>query len=130
MIRVRNSQLISCPACIGKTDQRLSVLIRVSIAVAKHYNHKQVWEERVYFTLCFINPSLREARTGSQGRNLEAGSETGHGGVLFTGLLIMACLACFLTAHRTASKCPPPINSRQENTPQVCSQAVWWVAFF
>ena len=40
--------------------------------------------------------SLREVRAGTQGRNLEAGTETGgHGGVLLAGLLPM------LAQHRS-----------------------------
>ena len=36
---------------------------------------KQLGEERVYFSLQFISPCLREARQGSQDKNLEAGTE-------------------------------------------------------
>lgn len=48
---------------------------------------------------------LREIRGGTQGRNLEAGTETeatkGHS--LLTGLLPIACPACFAIASRTTS---------------------------
>ena len=48
------------------------VLVMVSIAVMKHYDHKQVEKEKVYLacasTLLFITE-------GSQGRNLEAGAD-------------------------------------------------------
>ena len=41
---------------------------------------------------------------GKQGRNLEAGADAeGMGGLLLTGLLSMACLACFLIDSWTIS---------------------------
>jgi hypothetical protein len=51
---------------------------QVSIALTKHDDQKQQEEERVYFILQFpgLAPSLWEVRAGTQGRNLEAGTET------------------------------------------------------
>lgn len=42
---------------------------------------------------------IKEPRAGAQDRNLEVDMESevrGHRGVLLTGLLLMACPACFL----------------------------------
>ena len=38
----------------------------------KHHDQRQREEEKVDFTLQLINPSSREVRAGTQGRNLEA----------------------------------------------------------
>ena len=46
-----------------------SVLIRVSIAVVKYHDHKQLWEERVYFSLQLTSQVichlLAEVRAGT-----------------------------------------------------------------
>jgi hypothetical protein len=75
---------------------------------------KQVGEERVYSaytsTLLFITK-------GSQDRNSSrSGSRSwcrGHGGMLLTGLLPLACSACFLIEPRTTSPgmAPPTTGS-------------------
>ena len=49
----------------------------------KHHDQKQLGRKDC-FLLCFqeiVYPSLKKVRTGAQGRNLAAGTETGHGGV-------------------------------------------------
>lgn len=63
----------------------LPVLVRLTIAVMKHYEQsnlggKGVWKEP------------------QQGRTSEAGADAEHGGVLLTVLLPMACSASFLIA--------------------------------
>jgi hypothetical protein len=48
-----------------------------SIVVIKYHGQKQSAEERAYFSLQFSDhiASLREVRAGTQGGNLEAGTE-------------------------------------------------------
>jgi hypothetical protein len=67
---------------------------------------KQVEEERVY--LAHTSKSLfiiREVRIGIQTGQEPGGRSScrGHGGVLLTGLLLMACSACFLIEPRTTN---------------------------
>lgn len=69
-------------------------------------NRKQVGEERIY---CLIVPhnisSLEEVKTGTQAR-MEPGSRTwfrGHGSMLLTGLLLLACSACLIIEFRTTN---------------------------
>jgi hypothetical protein len=83
---------------------RSSVLVRVSIPGQNIMTKMQVGEERVYSaytsTLLFITK-------GSQDRNSSrSGSRSwcrGHGEMLFTGLLPLACLACSLIEPKTTS---------------------------
>lgn len=49
-----------------------SVLVRASSAVIKCLDKKQLGEERIYYIFHIINPSLKKARSGTQGRSLEA----------------------------------------------------------
>jgi hypothetical protein len=51
---------------------RISVFLRVTIAVIKYQNQDQVREKRAYliYTLCL---SLKEVRTGTKIRDFEAG---------------------------------------------------------
>jgi hypothetical protein len=63
---------------------------------------KEVGEERVYSAytsiLLFIT---KEVRTGTQtGQEAGADAEGGHGGILFNGLLPLACSACSLIEPR------------------------------
>lgn len=58
---------------------------------------KAMWEGKGLFLLTACSPSSREVRIGIQGRNLRGRTwSRDHEGVLLTGLLLMACLACFL----------------------------------
>lgn len=53
-----------------------------------------------YIVLSDNGSSLREASTGTKGRNLEAGTEAGYGGVLASDLLAFTCSAtCLHIAH-------------------------------
>jgi hypothetical protein len=55
----------------------------------------------------YIVGEVRKVRVGTQGRNLEAGTEAvewWNGGVLLTGLFPMACSVCFLIPPR--GPCP------------------------
>jgi hypothetical protein len=53
----------------------IAVLVIYSITVIKCNDQKQHGEEKVYFSSQFINPSWREARPGTEGRNLKAETE-------------------------------------------------------
>ena len=72
---------------------------------------KGTWREKGFTQLVLPGqpPSLEEARTGTHA-GLEPGR--GHGGVLLTGLLLMAYSACFLTEPRTTSTgiAPPTMD--------------------
>ena len=77
------------------------VSVRVSVPVSK-----AAWEERVNsaytFTLLFItegSQSRNSSRAGIWGQKLMQGPQR----VLLTGLLLMACSACFLIESRTTS---------------------------
>ena len=69
----------------------------------KHYDQRQVGEERIYSANDFISQFLIKIRTGTlkQDRHLDAGAEVGHAQVLLIGLLFVACSACFLIEPRT-----------------------------
>jgi hypothetical protein len=56
----------------------------------------------IWLTILHHSPSLEEARKElKQGRKLEAGADAGScGGMLLTGLLIVACSACFLIVNQ------------------------------
>jgi hypothetical protein len=75
---------------------------------------KQVGEERVYSAytsmLIFIT---KEVRTGTQaGQKTGADAEAMEGWMLFTGLPLLACSACFLIESKTTSpKMVPPTRS-------------------
>ena len=75
---------------------------------------KQIGEERVYSAytsiLLFIT---KDVRTGTQtGQEAGADAEAMHGGMFLTGLLPLACSACFLTEPRTNSPemAPPTVD--------------------
>lgn len=74
-----------------------SFLVSVTVAAMKHQDQEQLWEKRVYFihsskTVIIKNSEGRNSSTtGSWGRSCR-----GHEGVLHTGLLLVACSACFL----------------------------------
>ena len=48
------------------------ILVRISIAVMKHYDQKQLGEERVYFTHIFIGQELTQDRNPEAGAGAEA----------------------------------------------------------
>jgi hypothetical protein len=80
-------------------------LIRVSFALVKHHDQKQLGEGRVYL-LYGLQKSISR---GSQGRTWDAGTETGCEGVLLTGSLPLGHRICFLIYPRaTCSGVPPP----------------------
>lgn len=62
---------------LSKTDKPITALLKVSAAVIKIHDQKQLGKERVYFSLQFSNytPSLREVRTGPQSKNLVVRTE-------------------------------------------------------
>ena len=102
----------------GRFLCRPSVLVWVSVAMAKHHNQKQLG--RKGFIGLSLLPhycsSLKDIRTGTQTGQEPRGR--GHGQELLTGLFPMACSACFLTEPRTASPwnsslCQVDIKSNQ-----------------
>lgn len=64
------------------------------------WSKRQVGEKRVYLAYTFVSVHhKRKSGQESEGRSWCRG----HGGVLLTGLLPMACLTCFLIEPRTTS---------------------------
>jgi len=64
----------------------------------KHHDQKKLGKERLYFNYTFL-------RIGTQ-TGQEPGGRSwyrGHGGILLTGLLLMACSACLLIHSKTTS---------------------------
>lgn len=78
------------------------ILVRVSIAVMKDCDHRQVGEARVYLLYPHHHcPSLKEVRMGTQTGQEADGA--GHGGVMLTGMFATSCSASFLMGPRTSS---------------------------
>lgn len=63
--------------CYASLFQRGDVLVSVPIAVLKHHAHKQLEEERAYFSLppSGHTPSLGKVGPETQGRNLDPGTK-------------------------------------------------------
>ena len=77
-----------------------SVLVRASIAVMKHYDQSNLGRKGfVWLTLPHHCSSLKEVRTGTQGRNKEAGADAE---AMERGCLL-ACTACFSIEPRITS---------------------------
>jgi hypothetical protein len=66
------------------------------------------WRRKGLILLTGYNKT-EEANIRTQGRNLEAGTETDHGGMLLTGLLLPAHLSYILQSFWPAHSklCPP-----------------------
>jgi hypothetical protein len=100
-----------------------TVSVRVSPAVPKPHDQKQLGEERVYFVTQLINLSSKEVRAGSHSRNLEAGADTeAMEGKLITGLSSWLAQPAFLyhpgpgvapPTHREWGPCHPSYQSRK-----------------
>ena len=74
------------------------VLVRVNISIMKHHDqNNRGWKGFIQITLPHCCSSLKGVRTGTlTGQECEGRSWcTDHGGVLLTGLLLMASSACF-----------------------------------
>jgi hypothetical protein len=87
------------------------VLVRVSIPAQNIKTKKQVGEERVYSaytsTLVFIIKGSQDWNSSRSGSRRWC---RGYGGMLLTGLLPLACSACFLVEPKTTSPgIAPPI---------------------
>jgi hypothetical protein len=84
----------------------LTVLVRVSIAVLKPYDQKQV-DNKSLFSLDFHITVHHWRKSGPEfklGKHLETGADAkARGGLLLTGLLHMALSACFLIGLRTTT---------------------------
>jgi len=59
----------------------------------------------IWFMLPYHSPSLKKPRTGTQTRPEPGGKRwcRGHGRMVLTGLLFMACSGCFLIKPGTTS---------------------------
>jgi hypothetical protein len=95
-----------CVYC-GSEVQNLTktfVLVRVSIPAQNIMTKKQVGKERVYSaytsTLLFITKGSQDWNSSRSGSRSWC---SGHGGMLLTGLLPLACPACFLIDPKTTS---------------------------
>ena len=85
---------------------------------------KQVGEERVYLA---YSSALLFIMKGSQDWNSSrSGSRSWWGGMVFTGLLPLACSACSLTEPKSTNPemapptmDPPPLITNWENAPQL-----------
>jgi hypothetical protein len=86
------------PHCIPALSLR--GCLRVCIPAQNIMTKKQVGEERALFSLHFDIAVHHQRKSGQE---LTQGRHWGHGGMLLTGLLSLACSACFLTEPRTAS---------------------------
>ena len=64
---------------------------------------KAIWEGRGLLHVTAYSPVYKEVRAGTQGRNLEAGTEAEAS--LLTGLLSVACSACFPRQPKTSAQC-------------------------
>ena len=80
--------------CLG-TFFFLIVLVRVTIAMMKHYDKSKLERKGLMLFTAPFNSSLSKAvrEELTQGRNLEVGTEAE---AMEECLLIMPCLACFL----------------------------------
>ena len=98
--------------CLASSLWRISVLVRVTIAVMKPWP-KMTWLgksnlSRKWFILLSVpynSSSSETVRTGTQAEQGPGGRSQckGHGEMLLTALLLMDCLARFLMEPRTAS---------------------------
>jgi hypothetical protein len=98
--------------------EETSVLVRGSIPAQNIMIKKQVGEERVYSadtsTLLFITRGSQDWNSSRSGSRSWC---RGRGGMLLTGLLPLACSACFLIEPKTTSpgmapptRDPPPLD--------------------
>jgi hypothetical protein len=85
----------NCTTCV-------SILVRVTLAVKKYHDQKQLGGEGLFGLLynIIVHQGKKEGQKSKQCRNLEAGQ---HGEVLLTGLLPVGCFTCFLLEPRTTS---------------------------
>jgi hypothetical protein len=110
----------STPFCtpLGSIYLFISFCLGVSVAVIKYHDYKRFREERLYF------PS---DRGGTRRQELKQR----HEGVLLTGLLLVACPACFLIPSRTICLGAPPTVSWvlphqsliKKNAPPACPES-------
>ena len=87
-------------------NNKKDVLARVSITEQNIMTKKQVGEEMVYSAYTStLHSSPKEVRTGTHTGQKPGGRSwyRCHGGMLLTGLLLLACSACFLTEASTTS---------------------------
>lgn len=75
--------------------KKICVLVRISIALIKYYNLKQLEEAKVYFIQQFSCHalSLKNVMAGIQGRTLETGTEAE---TIEECWILMVCLPCLL----------------------------------
>ena len=86
---------------------RISIYLKVSSAVMKHYDKTaKLWRKGfIQLTLLYHSPSLKEVRTGTQAGQEPLGKSCGRGpgGELLTALLHMACSAWYIIEPRATS---------------------------
>ena len=97
------SCFLSTPSCFGHghhSNSNPNVLVRVSKARTKHHDKRASWRKKGLFGLYLL---LKGVRTGTQiGQDPEGRSRCrSHGGMLLTGLLLIAYTACLLIEPRT-----------------------------
>lgn len=70
--------------------------LRVTIAVMKHHDQSTLERKGFILSLCFYIPVHHWRKPGQEVKWQEPrGRSSGGGGVLLTGLLLLACTACF-----------------------------------
>lgn len=68
--------LLNRRRCTSHYQQLYCILIRVSIVIIKYHEYKQIEAKMVYLAYMFWSqPSLREATSETQSRNMEAGTK-------------------------------------------------------
>lgn len=75
------------------------VLVRVTIAVMKHTNNKANRGWGGLFGLCFQSLFIIEGRQGKNSNRAGTWSQEQMERALITGLLPIACSACFIDAN-------------------------------
>lgn len=92
--------MFSTAVCPGQNLQKCtnnSVLVRATIFVMKHYDQKQLQEERIHLAYTSSHsPSVKKVKTGTQrGQEPVVTSQfRGHGGVLLACAPRLAQAAC------------------------------------
>jgi hypothetical protein len=103
----------------------------------KYHDQNANWGRKVHLVYTFILLFIIKVRTGTL-TGQEPGGRSwcrGHGGMLLTGLLFLACSACFHTVPRITSSgmapstmgCPPPPQPCQQPLikTMLCSWVLW-----
>jgi hypothetical protein len=103
------------------------VLVRVSIPAQTSWPRSKFGRKGlIQLTLPHCCSSPKEVRAGTQAGQGAGADGRGHGGMLLTGLLPLACSACFLIETKTTSPGmapyamgPSPLITNRENALQL-----------